>query len=115
MHGICVIVNCSGCIIGNLWDVTDRDIDRFQDVTLRSWLNSSGHVSLSEAMREGRSACKLRWLTGAAPVIYGFPVKVARTYEPTACTAKPTAPTAEPTTCAVEPVPSRRGAGRRVK
>lgn len=101
-----------GCIIGNLWDVTDRDIDRFQEVTLRSWFNGSGDASLQEAMREGRSACKLRWLTGAAPVVYGFPVTMARAacaVEPTMCTVEPVA------SSVVEPVASKRRASKRIK
>jgi len=66
---------CRACVVGNLWDVTDRDIDSFLQLTLRQF--SDGSCDLVEAVRAGRSACKLAFLTGAAPVIYGLPVTVA--------------------------------------
>ncbi len=31
-------------------------------------------VSLSEAVMLARNACRLKYLTGAAPVVYGIPV-----------------------------------------
>ncbi|XP_078580868.1 separin-like [Branchiostoma floridae x Branchiostoma japonicum] len=68
----------SGCpsIVANLWDVTDRDIDRFLQALLRSWLTSGSESSLLEFVSQSREACKLRHLIGAAPVVYGFPVHV---------------------------------------
>lgn len=36
-----------------------------------------GRVSLDEAVAQGRSACRLRYLNGAAPVIYGVPVYIS--------------------------------------
>ncbi|KAI8497177.1 Separin [Branchiostoma belcheri] len=68
----------SGCpsIVANLWDVTDRDIDRFLQALLKSWLNSDSNSSLLEFVSQSREACKLRHLIGAAPVVYGFPVRV---------------------------------------
>jgi hypothetical protein len=60
------------CVIGNLWDVTDRDIDRFAVAMLQSfWM---GHDSLATCVAQARSACRLRYMVGAAPVCYGFPV-----------------------------------------
>ncbi|XP_078661182.1 separin-like isoform X2 [Branchiostoma floridae x Branchiostoma belcheri] len=68
----------SGCpsIVANLWDVTDRDIDRFLQALLKSWLTSDSNSSLLEFVSQSREACKLRHLIGAAPVVYGFPVRV---------------------------------------
>ncbi|XP_066299642.1 separin-like isoform X2 [Branchiostoma lanceolatum] len=68
----------SGCpsIVANLWDVTDRDIDRFLQALLKSWLTSGSESSLPEFVSQSRDACKLRHLIGAAPVVYGFPVHV---------------------------------------
>ncbi|XP_035700353.1 separin-like [Branchiostoma floridae] len=68
----------SGCpsIVANLWDVTDRDIDRFLQALLKSWLTSGSESSLLEFVSQSREACKLRHLIGAAPVVYGFPVHV---------------------------------------
>jgi separase len=61
----------SGCVVANLWNVTDRDIDRFLMELLRtSVLN--GPCEIAEAVTVARQSCKLRYLTGAAPVVYGF-------------------------------------------
>ena len=32
---------CSPCVVGNLWDVTDRDIDRLTEDFLESWLKEN--------------------------------------------------------------------------
>ena len=97
-------------VVGTLWDVTDKDIDRFTMMTLQSWglftepsderrspwkkglpdksrvtrgmrvaeaiaddLGSKP-VALDQAVGQGRNACVLRYLNGAAPVVYGTPV-----------------------------------------
>uniref|UniRef100_A0A8C4R0V7 separase n=1 Tax=Eptatretus burgeri TaxID=7764 RepID=A0A8C4R0V7_EPTBU len=62
------------CVLGNLWDVTDRDIDRYTEQLLRGWLSSAGRISLPECLALARSAPKLPFLTGAAPIIYGLPI-----------------------------------------
>ena len=108
----------AGCpaLLANLWDVTDKDIDRFAMSVLEGWglfekegqpLTSAamkgspvkravkgrgkgkaremlpidekeggkkGKMSLDEAVAKGRDACVLKYLNGAAPVIYGIPV-----------------------------------------
>jgi separase len=66
----------------NLWDVTDRDIDKFcQSVFDKTGLSSAPPTndvgpgeSLCKAIAESRDACKLKYLTGAAPVVYGIPL-----------------------------------------
>ncbi|KAJ4488281.1 cysteine peptidase C50 [Lentinula aciculospora] len=75
----------AGCptLVANLWDVTDKDIDTFSqsvfdklDMSLESIQNrSSRHtpVSVVQAVAESRNSCKLKYLTGAAPVVYGIP------------------------------------------
>lgn len=111
--------------------MTDRDIDHFQEVTLRTWLNDSGAKTLLDAMREGRSGCKLRWLTGSAPVMYGFPITIARKtagslvkpagspVEPNGSHVKPDSlhvrPAGSPAKQLMKPAPTKRGAGKRVK
>ncbi|KAJ3567488.1 hypothetical protein NP233_g6332 [Leucocoprinus birnbaumii] len=75
-----------GCptLVANLWDVTDRDIDKFSQAVfdkvklnpedVRTWSDKQGAgVSLVTAVAQARSACKLKYLTGAAPVVYGIP------------------------------------------
>jgi separase len=65
--------------VANLWDVTDRDIDKFtQGVFDRLGLGGEGgreggETSVVTAVARSRSACKLKYLTGAAPVVYGIP------------------------------------------
>jgi separase len=100
-------------VVGTLWDVTDKDIDRFAMKTFTEWgllekehineeaaggkkrgknVTAKGKggkrslhpaperdlpkqkVTLDEAVASARSSCVLRYLNGAAPVIYGIPV-----------------------------------------
>lgn len=115
----------AGCpaLLANLWDVTDKDIDRFSHKVFRKWglfsppsqedliatkkqapllpssINNSPikrnrrvrggeskvpllvddvdqehGVSLDQAVAQSRDSCRLRYLNGAAPVVYGVPV-----------------------------------------
>jgi separase len=98
----------SPAVVGTLWDVTDRDIDRFavqglgdwglidtSDVDEAFWAKGkvakgkskgkttplispkqSKAMALDEAVAKARDACQLRFLNGAAPVVYGIPVVV---------------------------------------
>lgn len=67
-------------VLGNLWDVTDKDIDLFT-ISLFEKLNIVNKKENAEnkrvdiACRESRNVCKLRYLNGAAPVVYGLPLK----------------------------------------
>ena len=72
----------SPTLVANLWDVTDRDIDKFaQSVFDKMALSPSGlsgrprdeTMSIISAVGQSRDSCKLTYLTGAAPVIYGIP------------------------------------------
>lgn len=98
----------SPAVVGTLWDVTDRDIDRFAIDLMNDWglidgaggsepkaeknprkgrggqegqtshcsrgNQVRGPVSLDQAVAHARDACLLRYLNGAAPVMYGIPV-----------------------------------------
>lgn len=107
----------SPAVVGTLWDVTDRDIDRFAVKGLGEWglLDADGidekfwgrskkdkisgkgkgkakaescedkrgggvkekkkkPLSLDQAVANARDVCLLRYLNGAAPVVYGVPV-----------------------------------------
>lgn len=105
----------AGCpaVLATLWDVTDKDIDRFSHATLEKWglfeepmlsdvvcgaspvkkgaKSSRGkskvrkakgvrnvYRSLDQAVAESRDSCIMRYLNGAAPVIYGVPVMLSR-------------------------------------
>ena len=75
-------------VVGCLWDITDGDVDRFaleffDLIGLREESkkkkgggkqDKKGGSDLGAALGPARAACKLRYLTGAAPVVYGFPI-----------------------------------------
>ncbi|RJE18208.1 separase, partial [Aspergillus sclerotialis] len=68
----------SPALVATLWDVTDKDIDRFARSTFDRWGlfgKSSGKpgIALDDAVAGSRKACVMRFLNGAAPVIYGVP------------------------------------------
>ncbi|KAK4197430.1 putative Separin [Triangularia verruculosa] len=87
----------SPAVVGTLWDVTDRDIDRFAGRMLETWGvlpkgavendgkgRSTGKArrsdeakkrSLVEAVAEAREGgCRFRYVTAAGVVVYGVPV-----------------------------------------
>ncbi|CAH7673700.1 peptidase family C50-domain-containing protein [Phakopsora pachyrhizi] len=81
-----------GCpsLLANLWDVTDKDIDKLAvDLFKRIGLfpndqdKPSGGtedkelLTITSALAQARSVCQLKYLNGAAPVVYGMPVKFA--------------------------------------
>ncbi|GLC69429.1 hypothetical protein PLESTF_000829800 [Pleodorina starrii] len=100
--GAAVAYILAGCpaLVANLWDVTDRDIDRYCQALMHAWLGCAGcqpmtasstcrtNAAKSElhcpdvqagsqplglAVTSSRGACKLAYLIGAAPVCYGLP------------------------------------------
>jgi len=75
------IVAGAPCVVGNLWDVTDRDIDRYCLTLMENFFgdcedagSSKQSPSLAKCVADARSACKLRYIVGSAPVCYGIPV-----------------------------------------
>lgn len=100
----------AGCpaVVGTLWDVTDRDIDRLAGRSFEEWGlvpkgtfqeakrgkgkatassddesdddedESTRHVSLVEAVARARAACRFKYLNAAAVVLYGIPVYINR-------------------------------------
>ncbi|ORY79493.1 peptidase family C50-domain-containing protein, partial [Protomyces lactucae-debilis] len=91
------LVAGSPCVLANLWDVTDKDIDRFSEKVLTLWgLFASTDsqqspvkgkrrqalqkpqdfqgMSLPLAVSQSRDECVMPYLNGAAPVVYGLPV-----------------------------------------
>ena len=72
-----ILLTHSPAVVGNLWDVTDKDLDRYTHSTLDKFglFGERGKVmSLPRAIAASRSACSLRYLNGAAPVVWGIPV-----------------------------------------
>ncbi|XP_010879832.2 separin [Esox lucius] len=74
--GIILSYLMAGCplVLGNLWDVTDRDIDRFTKALLESWLTAGPGAPLLDHMASSRQVTFLKHLIGAAPVVYGLPI-----------------------------------------
>ncbi|KAI9727615.1 MAG: hypothetical protein M1834_008055 [Cirrosporium novae-zelandiae] len=90
----------SPAVVATLWDVTDKDIDRFGMGVLERWgifakpeeqkrnhakkrkgkgrkgeeVESVKRTSLTEAVMVSRDDCVLKYLNGAAPVVYGVPM-----------------------------------------
>mmetsp|Transcript_40047 Transcript_40047/g.159318 ORF Transcript_40047/g.159318 Transcript_40047/m.159318 type:complete len:1374 (-) Transcript_40047:2504-6625(-) len=64
------LVSGSSSVVATLWDVTDRDIDRFTEAMLRDWMTGK---TIAETVQNARSACKLKHIVGAAPIVYGIP------------------------------------------
>lgn len=70
----------SPSLLGNLWDVTDKDIDRFIMAVLNACClgmerakTDQVPLSLLRAVSQAREACTLKYLIGASPVVYGIP------------------------------------------
>ena len=61
-------------VIGNLWDVTDKDIDRLSMACMDALFSKQQLVPPAEGLKRSRGACKMVQLVGCAPVMYGLPV-----------------------------------------
>ncbi|XP_058414104.1 separin isoform X1 [Diceros bicornis minor] len=74
--GIVLKYIMAGCplFLGNLWDVTDRDIDRYTEALLQGWLGAGPGAPLLYYVNQARQAPRLKYIIGAAPVAYGLPV-----------------------------------------
>ncbi|KAI9032296.1 peptidase family C50-domain-containing protein [Hyaloraphidium curvatum] len=84
----------AGCptILANLWEVTDKDIDAFAYRVLMDWgmlheakeaeqgdrASGAPWPSITACVAASRGECKLKYLNGAAPVVYGVPSYVKR-------------------------------------
>ncbi|XP_057700846.1 separin [Corythoichthys intestinalis] len=77
-QGIILYYLMAGCpfVLGNLWDVTDRDINRFTKALLDSWFASTSGSALLDYMGPSREATHMKHLIGAAPVVYGLPIQL---------------------------------------
>ncbi|XP_036616254.1 separin [Trichosurus vulpecula] len=76
--GIVLKYIIAGCplFLGNLWDVTDREIDRYTEALLQGWLEAGSGAPLLSYIIQARQAPRLKYLVGAAPVAYGLPVSL---------------------------------------
>ncbi|KAK3105140.1 hypothetical protein FSP39_018060 [Pinctada imbricata] len=69
-----VLFYLSPCVVSNLWDVTDKDIDRFLRDLLETWLENDSSTDLLDIIPKARDVCRLKYLIGSAPVVYGLPI-----------------------------------------
>lgn len=69
---------CAGAptVVGNLWDVTDRDIDKFSISFLEKMYKGEDNIPASVA--KSRHVCRMKNLVGCAPVVYGIPVVIGK-------------------------------------
>lgn len=70
----------SPLVVSNLWDITDKDIDRFSMSVLYKWgfftesdKQPAACEDICKAVANSRNLCTLRYLNGAAPIVYGLP------------------------------------------
>ncbi len=69
-------------VAANLWDVTDRDLDRLSLDCMERLLPPADHQSVGQqqvasCLAQARNVCKLRFAVGAAAVTYGLPAPLA--------------------------------------
>ena len=57
-------------------DDEDEEVERDSSKARRGENRSKGKVTLDQAVAWGREKCFLRYLNGAAPVVYGIPVSL---------------------------------------
>ena len=58
-------------VLANLWDVTDKDIDKLSISCMGAALGEGEAVSTS--LVKSRAVCKLGHVVGCSPVLYGIP------------------------------------------
>ncbi|OUM64160.1 hypothetical protein PIROE2DRAFT_42825, partial [Piromyces sp. E2] len=78
-NSINYILGLSPALAANLWDVTDKDIDRLTQGLLEEWgvlspLSSHTSSTTEDPLVLARRRCKLKFLIGASTVIYGIPI-----------------------------------------
>lgn len=77
-------------LVANLWDVTDKDIDKLCMAYMRSVFPSgegealvdgipAQQVPVAEALVQCRSVCRMANAVGSAPVLYGIPTLLVET------------------------------------
>ncbi|KAG7878718.1 hypothetical protein KL938_003861 [Ogataea parapolymorpha] len=67
----------SPMVVANLWDVTDKDIDKFTLHMFEKWgFSGPSGCDIGHSIAQSRDVCVLPYLNGAAPVLYGLPFKI---------------------------------------
>lgn len=79
-------------VLANLWDVTDKDIDKLSIACMEAVFGSKAEEEtenrenaqqqkqkqklVGAALSDARGACKLKFAVGCAPVMYGLPCQI---------------------------------------
>lgn len=71
-------------LAGNLWDVTDKDLDKLSMACLDNSIQHATSLPLTatpsstvvEALCAARQVCKMKHIVGSAAVVYGLPVHI---------------------------------------
>lgn len=66
----------AGCrlVAGNLWDVTDRDLDKLSMACMEAATQQI--VTIPRALQQARDVCKMKHAVASAAVVYGLPMMV---------------------------------------
>ena len=77
------LIRGSPFVLGNLWDVTDKDIDKLSVACMSSLfdkrsLRGDNRVAVAEALAASRAVCKMMYAVGSAPVMYGLPLAITK-------------------------------------
>ncbi|ODV98325.1 hypothetical protein PACTADRAFT_48106, partial [Pachysolen tannophilus NRRL Y-2460] len=70
------LIGGSPMVLVNLWDVTDKDIDKFSLSVFEKWglfENNVKSENICQAVSSSRDVCHLKYLNGSAPIVYGLP------------------------------------------
>eukprot|EP00828_Plagiopyla_frontata_P018955 TRINITY_DN24235_c0_g1_i1.p4 TRINITY_DN24235_c0_g1~~TRINITY_DN24235_c0_g1_i1.p4 ORF type:complete len:163 (-),score=22.69 TRINITY_DN24235_c0_g1_i1:143-631(-) len=65
-------------VVGALWDVTDRDVDRMLGRIVEGFGRTKREIEIPELLVNAASACRFSNLNGGAFVCYGLPVKFSQ-------------------------------------
>lgn len=62
-------------VVGNLWDVTDKDLDKLSiDCMTKSFELHDDSKTITEALTIARDVCKMKHAVGSAAIVYGIPM-----------------------------------------
>ncbi|XP_052807169.1 uncharacterized protein LOC128236307 [Mya arenaria] len=66
------------CMMGNLFDVTDKDIDKFTEEFLKLCMAAKPGTYIPLLMQKAREVFKMKYINGCAPIMYGLPMFISK-------------------------------------
>lgn len=67
------LISGAPCVVGCLWKVTDKDIDKYLYNLLEKWADGK-ESPVSVSAITAREGMKMPYINGAACVVYGLPI-----------------------------------------